>query len=96
MIDKSALLPALRARLGRLAPGEALELRTYKRDRSVVIVREGAAQFRLIEDGFARQEFRVDGDGLVKLVKTLLKREFPRSNKIRLQQLGEYPADPEG
>lgn len=88
MLDKSALLPALRARLNKLPLGHALDLRTYKRDRSVVIIRQGEGRWRVIEDGFEQQEFAVDDDGLKKLVKTLLKREFPRSNKIRLSQLG--------
>ena len=90
MLDKTALIPALRAKMKKLPLGHAIDLRTYKRDRSLVIVRLPEEMFLVIEDGFAQHEFRVEAAGLPKLLKTLLKREFPRSNKVRLYQLGEY------
>lgn len=91
MLDKSALIPALRARIAKLPVGHAIDLRTYKRDRSVVIVKLTAEQLLIIEDGFEQNEYRIEKGGLQKILKTLLKREFPRSNKVRLYQLGEYP-----
>jgi len=44
----------------------------------------------VIEDGFFKEEFRVDSTKLKKLFKTILKREFPRSHKIRLYTMGKY------
>lgn len=90
MVDKSALMAILGTRLKKLPVGHAIDLRTYKRDRSVVIVRVDGERFRVIEEGFEQQEFFVDRDKLDRLLKTLVKREFPRSNKIRLYQLGAY------
>lgn len=90
MLDKSSLIPAVLARLKKMPIGHALDLRTYKRDRSVLIVKQANDAFRVVENGFAGEEFAVAAAGLARLLKTLLKREFPRSNKIRLYQLGEY------
>ena len=88
MLDKATALPALLRRLDKLPRGHALDLRTYKRNRSVLIRRVGADAFDVIEDGFQREDFRVPFSGLKKLLKTLLKREFPRSTKIRVYDLG--------
>lgn len=90
MLDKSALIPALRARVKKLPIGHAIDLRTYKRDRSLVIVKLEAEKFLIVEDGFEKNEYRVEMGGLWKMLKTLLQREFPRSNKVRLYQLAEY------
>ena len=90
MLDKSALIPALQARIKKLPVGHAIDLRTYKRDRSLVIVRLPDERLRIIEDGFEKNEFQIETQALPKLLKVLLKKEFPRSNKVRLYQLGEY------
>ena len=89
MLDKATALPALLRKLDKLPQGHALDLRTYKRNRSVLIRRVGRDAFDVAEDGFHREDFRVPFSDLKKLLKTLLKREFPRSTKIRVYDLGE-------
>ncbi|MEF2230897.1 MAG: hypothetical protein V3571_08210 [Pseudodesulfovibrio sp.] len=93
MIDKTTAIPAILRRLEKLPEGHAIDLRTYKRNRSVVIARTGADAFDVVESGFCEERFRVKGDGLKKLLKTLLNREFPRSTKIRVYDLGPAGAD---
>jgi len=93
MLDKATALPALLRKLDKLPPGHALDLRTYKRNRSVLIRRTGPDEFTVAEDGFQRETFRVAPPGLKKLLKTLLKREFPRSTKIRVYDLGDLGGD---
>jgi hypothetical protein len=88
MLDKATALPALLRKLDKLPRGHALDLRTYKRNRSVLVRRVGEDDFAVAEDGFHREDFRVPFSGLKKLLKTLLKREFPRSTKIRVYDLG--------
>lgn len=61
-------------------------MQTYKRDRSVVVLRVGEDTYRLKEKGFEENTFETDFKGLKKLLKALLKREFPRSNKIRVYE----------
>jgi hypothetical protein len=88
MLDKATALPALLRRLEKLPLGHALDLRTYKRNRSVLVRRTDADAFHVVEDGFHQEDFRVPFSDLKKLLKTLLKREFPRSTKIRVYDLG--------
>ncbi|MBF0446163.1 MAG: hypothetical protein HQL68_11295, partial [Magnetococcales bacterium] len=40
--------------------------------------------FTVIQDGFAKDRFEVLITELPRLLKSLIKKEFPRSNKIRL------------
>ncbi|WFS61974.1 hypothetical protein LF599_15080 [Pseudodesulfovibrio thermohalotolerans] len=93
MLDKATLLPDLLRRLDKLPQGHALDLRTYKRNRSVLIRRIGADAFDVTEDGFQKERFQVPFSGLKKLLKVLFKREFPRSTKIRLYALGAADGD---
>ena len=67
-----------------------LDLRSYKRDRSVLIIRVKEKEFQVIENGFHQEVFEVDLPGLRALLKKLIKREFPRSNKLRIYMLGIY------
>ncbi len=46
--------------------------------------------FRVIESGFNNEIFEVEGVALRSLLKKLLKKEFPRSNKLRIYMLGLY------
>lgn len=87
MLDKSGALPDILSRAKKLPVGDGLELRTYKRDRAVTIVRTGENGYEVREEGFENRTFSSDLKGLKRLVKTLLKREFPRSRKIRLRRL---------
>lgn len=93
MIDKATALESMLRKLEKLPVGHALDLRTYKRNRSVLVRRTAPDAFDVTEDGFHRDRFQVPFSGLKKLLKTLLKREFPRSTKIRVYDLGAADAD---
>lgn len=91
MIDKASALGNLLGRLSDLPLGHGLDLRSYKRDRSVVFVRQGEDAYMLLELGFEEARYTdVAYADLRKLIKTLLKREFPRSTKLRLYDLGPF------
>ena len=91
MIDKATALTVVPRKLAALPWGHALDLRTYKRDRSVVFVRRGDDAFLVLEKGFETHRFEdVPLSGMRRLLKTLLSREFPRSTKIRCYDLGAY------
>lgn len=93
MIDKDTAIPTIMNRLKKLPVGHAIDLRTYKRNRSVVIARTGDDEFDVVENGFHEERFLVPLDRMKKLLKLLLKKEFPRSTKMRLYDLGESDAD---
>ena len=93
MLDISALIPAIQAKLDKLPPGHALDLRTYKRNRSVIIRRENEDLFLVVENGFYRDRFTVPGDKIKKTLKKMLKKEFPRSRKVRVYDLGQWDGE---
>jgi len=93
MINKATALETVLRKLEKLPLGHAIDLRTYKRNRSVVIKRIGNNEFDVVEKGFFEERFLVPLGKMKKLLKTLLKKEFPRSTKIRLYDLGPVEAD---
>lgn len=93
MIDKDTAIQTVMRRLKTLPEGHAIDLRTYKRNRSVVIARTGADQFDVVEKGYFEERHSAKLAEMKKLLRTLLKREFPRSTKIRLYNLGPSGAD---
>nr|WP_321513651.1 hypothetical protein [uncultured Pseudodesulfovibrio sp.] len=86
MLDIAGVIPNTLTRLKKLAPGSGLELLTYKRDRSIHIVKSDDDAFIITESGFQENVFSSDLKSMKKLLRTLLKREFPRSNKVRVQE----------
>ena len=91
MIAVERALDTVLERAKRLTPGQALDLRSYKRNRSVMVVRE-TQDFAVVEDGFEKQRFEgVTQAKLKKLLKTLIAREFPRSTKLRLDSSEKLP-----
>ena len=90
MIDKTKIIDTVVERLKNLPINHYLDLRTYKRNRSVVIVKKDAASLLVIQNGYEFKRYEINTEKLKKLLKTLLKKEFPRSNKIRLYTMGEF------
>lgn len=84
MIDIGGAIPNILTRLKKTAIGHGLDLRTFKRDRSIAIRHIEQDVFEIKEDGFQIQTFTIHRKELKKTLKTLFKREFPRSNKIRI------------
>ena len=91
MIDKTNIIPAVMERLQTLPVGHYLDIRTYKRNRYVFFVKKGEDDFLIVENGYFQERFeKVPMKKIKKLFKTLLKKEFPRSTKIRVYNMGEY------
>ena len=90
MIDKTQIIEAVTKSLKKLPIGHYLDLRTYKRNRSVIIVKMTDDDLLVIEDGFFKENFSINFDKLKKLLTTLLKKEFPRSHIIRLYIMGKF------
>lgn len=93
MIDKATAIPVIMTKLKKLPQGHAIDIRTYKRNRSVVIARIGEDEYDVVEKGFHEDRFLVPLSKMKKLLKALLKKEFPRSTKMRLYDLGQSTAD---
>ncbi len=91
MNDKTTIIPTIIERLTKLEKGQCLDMRTFKRNRSVAIICTGHDSFKVIERGFHEELWEdLTMEKVKRLLKTLLKREFPRSNKIRLYMLDSF------
>ncbi|MFP4085069.1 MAG: hypothetical protein ACLFP9_09605 [Desulfonatronovibrio sp.] len=91
MISKTSIIPAVMERLQSLPVGHYLDVRTYKRNRYVFFVRKGEDDFLVIENGYYQERFEnVSLKKIKKLFKTLLKKEFPRSTKVRVYNMGVF------
>ena len=93
MIDKTRIIDAVCERMKTLPISHCLDLRTYKRNRSVAITKLGEDDLLILENGFFKEIFQIKREKLRKLLKILLKKEFPRSRKIRLYVLDRCPED---
>lgn len=90
MIDKTKIIETVCERLKKLPSGHYLDLKTYKRNRTVLIVKIDEKKLLVIEDGYFKDRFFIKFDKLKNTLKTLLKKEFPRSKKIRLYVMGKF------
>ncbi|MFW5722584.1 MAG: hypothetical protein ACOCWT_04735 [Desulfohalobiaceae bacterium] len=90
MIDKTTLIPTLLDRLQKMPVGHCVDIRTYKRNRSVLFIKKSEQDFRILQNGFQTREHRVSLTKMPRFLKGVLKKEFPRSNKVRLYDLGPY------
>ncbi len=67
--------------------GAGLELLTYKRNRGVTIIKEDHGLYWVRERGYLEDEWTVTESELPKLLKGILRRECPRSRKVRLYSM---------
>ncbi|MDO5520005.1 MAG: hypothetical protein Q4G58_05895 [bacterium] len=69
-----------------LEPGKCLDTRTHKRDRGVMIVKNGET-YTVYEDGFYHEVFsQLSLAEMEKLLKKLRKREFPNSRVVHFYE----------
>jgi hypothetical protein len=93
MLNKDNCIPIIILKLKKIKIGEKIELRPYKRNRSVLIEKLENNYFRITENGFFQDVFEISSKELNRILKKILKREFPRSHKIRVYHLAsdEFP-----
>ena len=90
MIDKDKIVTTVLEKLKKLPVDHYLDMRTYKRNRSLVIVKKSEDIFLIIENGYFHENYHVHSDKLKKTLTNLLKKEFPRSHKVRLYVMGRF------
>jgi len=71
----------------RLEPTQGVEILTYKRNRGITIIKVDAETLSVQERGYEELTHLVHIADLARLLKTVVKREFPRSRKVRVYQL---------
>lgn len=90
MIDKDKFLQFILEKSEKLSIGDYLDIRTYKRNRGLYFIKNWEDKFYIIENWYYQEEFEINKKDLKKTFKKLLKKEFPRSNKIRVYEMGKY------
>lgn len=61
-----------------------IELMSYKRNRTIGITKLDDDLFQVMENGYVEEQTEHDLASLQKALKKAMKREFPRSRKVRL------------
>lgn len=84
MINEVNLIETLENRLKKIPVGTCLDVRSYKRDRKILVIKKKEDELLIIEEGFSSRRYAVPVSAMKKLMKELIKREFPRSTKIRI------------
>jgi hypothetical protein len=82
LLDLNRVIPTVLQRVKQAETGTVIEVKTYKRDRGFRVEKRGDDQVLIQEYGFHNQEMIVTMPQLQKTLKTMLKTEFPRSNKV--------------
>lgn len=85
LLDINRLIPTVVQKIKQAALGDVIEVRTYKRDRGFTVERRTDGQVVLHEFGFKEQECIVAASKLKKILKSIIQKEFPRSNKVWLR-----------
>ena len=92
LVNIDSVIRTLLQKLHKLNPPQGIELLSYKRNRSIAVLRREDNTYQVRERGY-REEDRVIGrTELQKHLKSVIKYEFPRSRKVRMYQI-ESPLD---
>ena len=70
-----------------MEPPRGVDILSYKRNRGITLLLINKNYIGVRERGYCDQDLKVDKENLPKLLKSMIKREFPRSRKVRLYQL---------
>lgn len=87
LVNRESVINKITTGLNRMSPPHGFEILSYKRNRGVDILLCDGGKIWVREHGYFEEEFEIEMDDLEKLLKNLIKREFPRSRKLRVSQL---------
>lgn len=86
LVNIEMVLAELKRYLKACPIGGGIELMSYKRNRTIAVIRSSKESLRIKEKGYNVEEVAIDYAQLDKKLKKMMKREFPRSRKIRLHK----------
>ncbi|MGX9364941.1 hypothetical protein ACTVJH_02740 [Desulfoplanes sp. PS50] len=84
MVNKTTLIDTLEKKIKKIAVGTCLDVRSYKRNRKILVIKSAEDELQIIEKGFDSGEYIVPVAEFKRVMKKLVKREFPRSTQIRI------------
>lgn len=89
LVNIDTVLSELQRYLSKCPVGGGVEVMSYKRNRSVAVVKRSIKTYLIKEAGYDRRDFVVHEEELRKKMKMIIKKEFPRSRKLRLFKFQE-------
>ena len=89
LVNIASVLADTRRLIKKTAPPGGVELLSYKRNRGIAIIKKDATHLELREHGYLDQELTIAESRLPKVLSTMIKREFPRSRKVRLKKFAD-------
>ncbi|MCK5340673.1 MAG: hypothetical protein KAJ60_06335 [Desulfobulbaceae bacterium] len=87
LINRDSAIERVISILKKLKPDQGVEVLSYKRNRGISLVLVDNDTVFLRERGYVTEEYEIPMDVLRKTMKTLVKREFPRSRKVRVYNI---------
>ncbi|MFP7753735.1 hypothetical protein ACLG6S_03615 [Thermodesulfobacteriota bacterium B35] len=92
LVNRETVRIRVRRMLGRAEPPGGVEMMSYKRNRTIALLLLENGNILVRERGYVVGEQEVAPEDLDRLLKVLVRREFPRSRKIRLHRFAD-PAE---
>ena len=87
LINIKSAIKRVQQIVDKLDPPQGVEILTYKRNRGITIIKIDDDTLSIQERGYEENTFQVARGDLAKQLKAIVKREFPRSRKVRVYQL---------
>ena len=88
LLNIESALNRVKQQLKKMRPGQCIEMLSYKRNRGVSITLLGDGRLHVRERGYEKQEWEFASQQVLSsLLKSIMKREFPRSRKLRIYRL---------
>ena len=87
LVNKESALQKVVNALKKSPCYQGVEILSYKRNRGISIIKESEDLYWVRERGYEELESRVTHSDLPRILKSMMKREFPRSRKLRVYQL---------
>ena len=89
LVNIAIVIADTRRALKKIDPPGGVELLSYKRNRTIAVIKKNSNLLRVRERGYKEQEIELHYDQLGKELKIMIKREFPRSRKVRLVKFSD-------
>ncbi len=89
LINKSAILSYTLRELQKIPLFSSVGLYSYKRNRRVILSKTSEESYLIKVNGYMALDKRISKKNVEKELRTIIKREFPRSRKIRFYRFSD-------
>jgi len=89
LVNMATLIADCLRTLKKMQPPGGIELLSYKRNRGIAIIKKEDQLLEIREYGYEERVLELTSEKLEKELKTMIKREFPRSRKVRMVKFSD-------